>query len=89
MALTENLCYTLGMDIESAIETLKSAVERANGHAFTHPLKTRDVELALRVLERLASPLRKKTKRLFGQHVIGHRSSVIGHRRDWVAEKYD
>lgn len=68
------------MDIEKAIETLRNAVQQANGAVLTHPLKTRDVESALRVMERLAAPLRRQ------------RTPVIGHRppqREWVIEKYD
>lgn len=71
------------MDIESAIQTLTEAVQRANGHAFTHPLKTRDIALALRVLERLAAPHRRRNAEL---------TTAIGHRppqQHWVAEKYD
>lgn len=69
------------MDIESAISTLDEAVRRANGHAFTHPLKTKDVELALRVLERLAGPFRKQQRQ-----IVGHRTL---HMRDWVVDKFD
>lgn len=69
------------MDIESAISTLEEAVKRANGHAFTHPMKTKDVEAALRLLQRLAAPLRTKERKL-----IGHRTL---HMRDWVADKFD
>ena len=69
------------MDIESAIQTLEEAVRRANGNVFTQPLKTKDVELALRVLRRLAAPLRTRDRK-----IIGHRTL---HMRDWVMEKYD
>lgn len=71
------------MDIESAIETLQNAVTRANGHAFTHPIKTRDVELALRVLERLAAPVRRRQMDF---------TAAIAHRPPqhyWVEEKYE
>lgn len=64
-----------------AIQTLDDAVRRANGHAFTHPLKTKDVEMALLVLERLAAPLRKKQRQIVGHRVL--------HMRDWVVEKFD
>ncbi len=73
------------MDIETAIKTLEEAVSRANGHAFTHPMKTRDVELALRVLKRLAGPLLTRNQAQ-NQRLIGHRTLQ---RRDWVVEKFD
>ena len=71
------------MDIETAIETLQTAVTRANGHAFTHPLKTRDVKLALRVLERLAAPHLRRREEF---------TTTIAHRPPqyhWVMEKYE
>lgn len=79
----DDLCYTSLMDIEMAIRTLEEAVQRANGHAYTHPLKTRDVELALRVLERLAAPLRSRQASFTA--AIAHRPP----RHYWVEEKYE
>ena len=69
------------MDIESAISTLEEAVSGAKGHAFTHPLKTKDVDLALRVLRRLAGPLLSRQRQ-----IVGHRPL---HMRDWVVDKFD